>query len=192
MTTEDERCREAERFRRVDSAIKAGDLAALRASLDDPEGFPNIRPDGAITCSLLQYAIYHAPLSLVRDLLAAGADPNYDDHDGFPGLIAALSSGQQAPGATPRLDVPAVVAALLDAGADINQRGLNDCTPLQWAAGTGDAAMVELLLARGADPHRRTRIDDYETARDMAQRAGHYQIAERLEAAERAVTASGS
>lgn len=192
MTAEDERCREADRFRRIDAAITAGDLAALRASLDDPDGFPNVRPDGGIRCSLLQHAIYHAPLSLVRELLAAGADPNYDDHDGFPSLIAALSSGQRAPGATPRRDVPAVVAALLDAGADINQRGLNDWTPLQWAAGVGDAAMVEQLLVRGADPHQRTRIDDRETARDMAQRAGHSQIAVRLEAAERAVGAPAS
>lgn len=186
----DDRCKDAEAFRVADAAFRAGDLRALRDALGDPPEFPNVFGGPGITCSLLQYAIYHSPLAFVRDLLEAGADPNYDDHDGFPSVIAALSSGQSAPGATPRLDVPAVVGVLLAAGADVNQRGLNDSTPLQWAAGQGDAAMVEQLLAHGADPHLRTRIDDYETAREMAERAGHYQIAETLARAERSTPAA--
>jgi uncharacterized protein len=44
-----------------------------------------------------------------------------------------------------------VVQLMLDAGFDIEARadGL-DATPLNYAATTGDAAMVDLLLARGA------------------------------------------
>jgi ankyrin repeat protein len=36
---------------------------------------------------------------------------------------------------------------------------------------------VELLLAAGADPQARTRIDDYETPIELAERAGLSEIA---------------
>lgn len=45
---------------------------------------------------------------------------------------------------------PRVVALLLDAGADPNQRGENGATPLHLAAATGPAEVVELLLRHGA------------------------------------------
>jgi hypothetical protein len=37
---------------------------------------------------------------------------------------------------------------------------------------------LELLLAAGADPRLRTRIDDFETPRELAQRAGLTRIVE--------------
>jgi len=44
------------------------------------------------------------------------------------------------------------VNAMLDAGADIDGPGSDGLPPLYLAAVAGDAAMVELLLERGADP----------------------------------------
>lgn len=40
---------------------------------------------------------------------------------------------------------------LLDKGADVHQRDEQGWTPLNWAAGQGDADMVRLLLDRDAD-----------------------------------------
>ncbi len=40
---------------------------------------------------ILEHAIYHSPLPFIRALLELGAEPNYQDHAGFPSLIAALS-----------------------------------------------------------------------------------------------------
>jgi hypothetical protein len=122
-------CAEAERFRRIDSAFRSGDLEALRAAVDDPAAVPNGRTHDAIG-SCLVYAIYHSPIDFVRTLLEIGADPNAPADDGFPPLIAALSGSRAAPGATPRNDVDEILRLLLSFGADANQRGINDYTPL--------------------------------------------------------------
>jgi ankyrin repeat protein len=117
---------------------------------------------------ILTYAIYWSPLTFIEELLALGADPNCHDNDGFPPLIAALCKTNPQPGSKPRNDVVDVIARLLDAGADPNQRGINDWTALMMAVVETNVEAVRLLLARGADPELRTRIDDYETALDIA------------------------
>jgi len=93
----------------------------------------------------LAYAIYHSPLPFIRTLLEMCADPDPDDHAGFPPLIAALSCSRPRPGAPGRPDVTDIVKLLLSFGADPNQPGVND-----YPAG-------EILLEAGADPRLRTR-----------------------------------
>jgi ankyrin repeat protein len=56
-----------------------------------------------------------------------------------------------------------VMARLLDASADPNQRGLNDWTALHMAVYETNVEAVRRLLARGADRELRTRIDDCDT-----------------------------
>ena len=41
MPSDEERCAEHERFKKIDAAFKAGDLAALRAAVEDPDAVPN-------------------------------------------------------------------------------------------------------------------------------------------------------
>jgi hypothetical protein len=176
MATEDERCEEARKFERIDAAFRAGDLDALRAAVDDPAAVPNGRmPDTIGSC--LVYAIYHSPLPFVRTLLEIGADPNHPVDDGFPPLIAALSCTRDEPGANRRTDVSDMLRLLLSFGADPNQRGINDYTPLHMAVGERSAQAVQILLEGGADPQARTRIDECETALEMAEAAGLTDIA---------------
>jgi ankyrin repeat protein len=145
-------------------AYERGDLPALKRLLDDPPDFPNCRGPAGVGDIILEYAIYHSPLAFVRTLLELGADPNYPDHAGFPALIAALS--------TNRADRYQIIELLLAAGADIQQRGINDWTPLHYAAAAGDLAGIELLLARGADPNARAGIDGCATPLEEAQILG--------------------
>ena len=118
---------------------------------------------------ILTYAIYWSPLRFIEELLAI-ADPNGHDNDGFPPLIAALCKTHPHPGSPARDDVVEVIARLLD--ADPNQRGLNDWTALHMAVVETNVEAVRLLLARGADHEMRTRIDDCETALELARAGG--------------------
>jgi uncharacterized protein len=117
-------------------------------------------------------------------LLEIGADPNPEDHSGFPPLIAALSCSRSRPGSPARNDMLDILKLLLQFGADPNQRGINDYTPLHMAVSERNLPTVELLLEAGADPRLRTRIDEYETPREMAEQAKLVQIAELVAAYE--------
>ena len=166
---------------KIDAAFRAGDLAALLAAVEDPGHVPN-GPMPLAIGPCLEYAIYHSPIAFVRTLLEIGANPKPEDHIGFPPLMAALSCSRSQPGSPARPDVLDIMKLLLEFGADPNQRGINDYTPLHMAVGERNLPAVRLLLEAGADPELRTRIDDHETAREMAVNAGLMEIAEVLEA----------
>jgi hypothetical protein len=171
MATEEERCDDFRKFKRIDDAFRAGDLAALRNAVDDPGIGPNGRmPDTVGPC--LIYAIYHSPFTFIRTLLEIGADPNAAVDDGFPSLIAALCCTRDTPGATTRTDVDDILRLLLAFGADPDQRGINDYTPLHMAVAERNPNAVQILLDGGANPELRTRIDECETPLDMAKAAG--------------------
>ena len=148
----------------IHDAYQRGDLAALKARLGDPPDFPNCRGPAGVGEIVLEYAIYHSPLPFIRTLLEQGADPNYEDHAGFPCLIAALSSG--------RAERYEIVRLLLAFGADVQVRGFNDWTPLHHAAAADDVDGIRLLLAHGADPNARTRIDAFATPLEEAEQLG--------------------
>lgn len=160
---------------RLHEAYERGDLAAVRRLLGDPPDFPNNRGPLGLGEIVLEYAIYHSPISFVATLLEMGADPEYGDHAGYPSIIAALASG--------RKDRLEIVELLLERGADIQQRGVNGYTPLHWAAAEDDPRLVEWLLARGADPAARTIVDDYATPLEEALILGRHHAARALRAA---------
>jgi ankyrin repeat protein len=149
----------------IHEAYRRGDFEALKALLNHPPDFPNCRGLAGLGGFVLEYAIYHSPLPFISALLELGADPNYDDDGGFPSLIATLSCQE-------RKDRYEVLDMLLAYGADIQQRGHNDYTPLHYAAILEDLRAMELLVAHGADANARTRIDDYATPLEEAEALG--------------------
>jgi ankyrin repeat protein len=79
--------------------------------------------------------------AVVRLLLEHGADPNAQDLYERNTLHAALVAGAEL----------AVVRRLIDAGANVNHRCIDQLTPLNRAAAAGDKAAIELLLDKGVD-----------------------------------------
>lgn len=146
----------------IHRAFEEGDFATLNELVGDTPGFPDCQLVGFGHC--LEYAIYHSPFSLVRKLLEKGSDPNYGDHAGFPSVIAVLS--------TERADKTSIIDLLLEYGVDINQHGINDWTPLHFAAANDDVELIQYLLEKGADPNARTRIDDCATPLEEAEILG--------------------
>jgi uncharacterized protein len=175
-----ERCCVERQLLRIESAFRAGDLDALRAAVDDPAVIP-LGPMPIVIGSCLIFAIYWSPRPFIRQLLELGADPREPADDGFPPLIAALSTSTDAPGANRRSDVNEIIRLLLRSGADPAQRGINDWTALHMAVAQRNALAVQLLLEHGADPDLRTRIDDCETPLEMARAAALDEIAAILE-----------
>lgn len=145
------------------AALRSGDLAAARDALGDPAGWPNCR-EPFLQSSVLGLALGAAPLATIRELLEMGADPDYAAVDGFPAIVETVVLN--------RPDRLEILEELLNAGADIERRGINNWTPLQAAAAGNDAAAVEMLLARGADIDARTGIDDDNTALEEAEMLG--------------------
>lgn len=167
-----ERCEAYRQFEKVHAAFRAGDIEVLRAAVDDPACIPNgTMLPGIGAC--LEYAIYHSPQPFIRTPLEAGADPRPADQAGFPPLIAALSCTLAAPGGSARSDVVELLRLLLDFGADPAQRGINDYTALHMAVSVRNLPAVALLLVAGVDAPCRTRIDDCETPREMAEAKRH-------------------
>jgi ankyrin repeat protein len=148
-------------------AAALGLAPRLTSLLDAEPGLVNaIAADGFYPLGLAAYFKHPAA---VRLLLDRGANPNQAAANAakVTALHAAVSSNQAQ-----------IVEWLLDAGADVNARQQMDYTPLMGAAANARLDILELLLARGADPSLRT--TDGKNAADLARDHGHEQVAARL------------
>jgi ankyrin repeat protein len=132
----------------------------------DPAQLTAVAADGFYPLGL---AAYFKHPGAVRALLDLGADVHQAAANAakVTALHAAVSANQ-----------PQIVEWLLDAGADPNARQQIDYTPLMGAAANARLDMIDLLLARGADPSLTT--TDGKTAADLAREHGHEDIAARL------------
>jgi ankyrin repeat protein len=63
-----------------------------------------------------------------------------------------------------------LLRALIAAGANLDDRGMNGWTPLHLAAVRNDVEAVKLLIKAGADVNARTKIDYYSTPLEDAER----------------------
>jgi ankyrin repeat protein len=155
-------------------AAKARDgeaLSALLAQRKSEPGFDLNATDGNGGTALTE-AVVLGHHNNVRRLLDEGA--SVDVHatlEGYSPLILAAMRGDEWS-----------VAALIEAGADVNQADAGGTTPLMWAAYAAEAGpttVVDLLLRAGADPTPKNRRG--ETASSMAAWHGKTPTVERLQ-----------
>ncbi len=83
-------------------------------------------------------------VSVVRDLIARGADLERQTSEGMTALMLAANGGYGE-----------VVEALVRGGAVVDARGEKDSTAIMFAAQHGHEAIVRTLLQAGADPNAR-------------------------------------
>jgi ankyrin repeat protein len=89
----------------------------------------------------IEFAAFKGNLALIRMFIAAGSEIN--QHRGKKGnLVLQAASGDRGS--------PAVVNALLDAGARVNDTNMDGDTALGEACYSGNLAVVQALLAAGA------------------------------------------
>jgi Ankyrin repeats (3 copies)/Ankyrin repeats (many copies) len=98
-------------------------------------------PSWADNSAALVTAATKGDIAAAKSLLAAGADSNSHDTDGYSALNWAAYHGH--------LDIAKL---LIDQGADVNAHGNpKRWTPLMNAAGMGHDDVAKLLVSRGAD-----------------------------------------
>ncbi len=103
----------------------------------------------------LMRASKEGQISIVFDLMQAGAPPDTTNSDGNNALWLACVGAN--------IDT---IDLLIRAGIPLNHQNDNGASCLMYAASTGKHAVVEKLLALGADPTLKT-LDDF-SALDMA------------------------
>ncbi len=154
--------------------MDAGDWAALDEAAEIIETFPHGQTMGSVPHSWISEAVAQGAKSAVAWMLARGVDPSPEGDHGFPPLHVVIDLQQASK--------YEILALLIAAGADVNQHGLNDWTPLHRAATRDETKMMQMLLDAGADRSRRTRIDNYATPADEARRLGHIEAADFIDA----------
>jgi uncharacterized protein len=148
-------------------AAALGQLERVKHFVEkDPSQAKSYSPDGF---PVLALAAVFGHLEVAEYLLGSGADVNAvaTNGTGYNALTGAVASGH-----------PALVAWLLEIGADPNYRYGAGYSPLITAAANGHLGIVNMLLEDGADLHAKT--NDGKTALSFAQERGQADVVEFL------------
>jgi ankyrin repeat protein len=130
---------------------------------------------GACGHTALMAAAYYGHRSIIKVLLAAGADPNLLS-DGYDGLGFGMTALMFAASSFFASDRHLVAKQLVTAGADVNQQGAGSKTAIMHAAlaGAGYRTCVETLISAGADLDLRD--DRGHTVLSLVAAAENYQM----------------
>lgn len=139
---------------------QSGNFAPIERALDEAAD-SQLRED--LLACFFWTGLDNGNPDLAERCLAAGYDFGPNESDPFGPLYYAIQNCR---------DRPEVVAWLLDHGADIEHRGLNNWTPLHQAIAFRCPAVAALLIERGADVNARTEIDNDETPLMLAAQVG--------------------
>eukprot|EP00048_Salpingoeca_helianthica_P021754 m.14267 g.14267 ORF g.14267 m.14267 type:complete len:413 (-) comp6369_c0_seq1:34-1272(-) len=139
------------------AACRSGQAAKCRDLIREGAKVDEMDEDGYVP---LYHAVMTGSAACVKHLLEAGANPNFADHTlGVPVLHTASM-----------LNHDAIVALLIEHGADVNSLDNEHSTALHWAAGAGATQCAETLMRHNANLSIRN--DDGHTPVDLAQNKG--------------------
>ncbi|WP_343067896.1 ankyrin repeat domain-containing protein [Sulfitobacter aestuariivivens] len=156
----------------VDYCAK-GNIAGLVDAQRHLGNFPK-GGDGTFGNRWISYAIVSGNPAAVTWMINEGADLNFRGDDGYTVFDDCLELEGEA-----RHEI---LSVLIAAGADVNQHGSQDWTPLHRAAVMDDERAMVMLMDAGADRDRRTRIDDCTTPAEEARLLGHPASADFIDA----------
>ena len=161
--------------------------SGLQAEIDKGADVNQTTTDGWTPLMTAAASTQAGSMNSVTTLLADGASVTATNNDGWTALTAAAANSFNKFGSVATLQDDKL-AALIDAGSDINHPDNTGKTPLMWAAwvgkisGTGeDPSAVQYLLSRGANPLLKDNAG--KTALDYANEMGFPKIASVLNAA---------
>ncbi len=151
-------------------ALQRKDLDAIRQRVLSEPGY--LKSRDYIGNTPLLTVIAHDCLELVELMLLHGADPNIAVDDGYTCLLTAIESeGAES---------DAIVARLIESGANIHKSGINGWTPLHMAAARNQLKKAARLLDAGAQIDQRKEIDGEETPLMEAAYCGHPEMVKLL------------
>jgi ankyrin repeat protein len=159
-------------YERALDVLKSGDHARLDDLALHLEGFPH-GVDSFLRRRWIMSAIDAGSMASIRWMVARGVDLAFRDDEGYTPLLAAIESRWP--------DRGELLELLLNAGAPVNLKGVNDWTPAHMAAARDDVEALRVLVAHGADVSIRTNIDDYATPLEEARNLGKLRAAAFLE-----------
>lgn len=146
-------------YLRMLEVLKSGSVADLEAeALRDPQ-FP-AGADSYAGRRWIINAIDCGSPQCIKWMLQKGVDLDFRDEQGYTSLHSALERSAD--------DRAEVLKLLLQAGAPINRKGINDWTPAHMAAARDDVDALRTLVEHGADLSIRTEIDDCATPLEEA------------------------
>ena len=133
---------EHDRYDIVTIAAVANDLAALQVALELGGSAKNVTSPYDGTALIAAAHLGH--VEIVRELIRAGAPLDHVNNLGWTALIESIVLGDGGARHT------ATLAALIDAGANVNLADRSGTTPLALARARGYRQMVALLEAKRA------------------------------------------
>lgn len=155
------------------AAAQAGRLSDVVVLL---HGETDVNARDADGATALHLAAANGHQGVVDALVESGAEVNAKDALGWTALMKAIFNFEQNRG------FPEIVGALIDAGAEIETRIAYGTRPLMLAAGYGEAGVVDVLLAAGADVMAQN--EGGRTARVMAESKDYVEVINQLFEAE--------
>ena len=139
--------------------LAQGNIELLEEAEKVIESFPT-GIDNYLQRHWITNAIDCGSLASVKWVLSRSVDLNFRDDEGYTPVLSALERE--------RPEKYEILQLLIDSGAPLNKKGVNDWTPLHMAAVREDIEALKLLIKNGADLSIRTEIDDYATPLEEA------------------------